>query len=106
MAHDFELILTLTGGLTAALVLGFVTERLRLSPIVGYLLAGVVVGPFTPGFVAHGQIASQLAEIGIILLMFGVGLHFHVKELLAVRKIAVPGAILQIAVATALGLAL
>jgi CPA2 family monovalent cation:H+ antiporter-2 len=106
MAHQLELILTLTGGLTAALVLGFVTERLRLSPIVGYLLAGVAVGPFTPGFVAHGEIASQLAEIGIILLMFGVGLHFHVKELLAVRKVAIPGAILQSAVATALGMAL
>jgi CPA2 family monovalent cation:H+ antiporter-2 len=106
MAHQLELILTLTGGLTAALVLGFITERLRLSPIVGYLLAGIAVGPFTPGFVAHGEIASQLAEIGIILLMFGVGLHFHVKELLAVRKVAIPGAILQIAVATALGMAL
>src|SRR6476660_6546989 len=106
MGHQLELILTLTGGLTAALVLGFITERLRLSPIVGYLLAGIAVGPFTPGFVAHGEIASQLAEIGIILLMFGVGLHFHVKELLAVRKVAVPGAILQIGVATALGAAL
>jgi K+:H+ antiporter len=105
MGHQLELILTLTGGLTAALVFGIITERLRLSPIVGYLLAGVAVGPFTPGFVAHGEIASQLAEIGIILLMFGVGLHFHVKELLAVRKVAVPGAILQIGVATALGVA-
>src|SRR3954451_21145390 len=106
MPHQVELILTLTGGLTAALLLGFVTERLRLSPIVGYLLAGVAVGPFTPGFVAHGEIASQLAEVGIILLMFGVGLHFHVKELLAVRKVAVPVAVLQIGVATALGVAL
>jgi CPA2 family monovalent cation:H+ antiporter-2 len=106
MAHQLELILTLTGGLTAALVLGFFTERLRLSPIVGYLLAGIAVGPFTPGFVAHAEIASQLAEIGIILLMFGVGLHFHVKELLAVRKVAVPGALVQIAVATALAVVL
>jgi CPA2 family monovalent cation:H+ antiporter-2 len=106
VAHGIELILTLTGGLTAALVLGIVTERMRLSPIVGYLLAGVAVGPFTPGFVAQGSIASQLAEVGIILLMFGVGLHFHVKELLAVRKIALPGAILQIGVATALGVVL
>ncbi|MGK3993950.1 cation:proton antiporter [Sorangium sp. So ce1024] len=103
MPHDLDLIFTLTGGLTAALALGFITQRLRLSPIVGYLLAGILVGPFTPGFVAHKSIADQLAEIGVILLMFGVGLQFHVRELLAVRKVAVPGALLQIAVATALG---
>ncbi len=103
MPHNIELILTITGGLTAALALGFVTQKLRLSPIVGYLLAGVIVGPFTPGFVADNHIATQCAEIGVILLMFGVGLHFHLKDLLAVRKVAIPGALVQIAVATALG---
>lgn len=106
MAHNLDLILTLAGGLSAALALGLVTQRLRLSPIVGYLLAGVLVGPFTPGFVAHAQLAEQLAEVGVILLMFGVGLHFHLAELLAVRGIALPGALFQIAVAAALGLAL
>ncbi|MGK3963221.1 cation:proton antiporter [Sorangium sp. So ce118] len=103
MPHELDLILTLTGGLTAALALGFITQRMRLSPIVGYLLAGILVGPFTPGFVADKPLADQLAEIGVILLMFGVGLQFHVRELLAVRKVAIPGALLQIAVATALG---
>ena len=103
MPHDLDLILTLTGGLAAALVFGFISQRLRLSPIVGYLLAGVAVGPFTPGFVAHGGIAEQFAEVGVILLMFGVGLHFHVRELLAVRRIAIPGAVVQSALATALG---
>ncbi|WP_437916869.1 cation:proton antiporter [Sorangium sp. So ce302] len=103
MPHELDLILTITGGLTAALALGFVTQRLRLSPIVGYLLAGILVGPFTPGFVADKRLADQLAEIGVILLMFGVGMQFHVRELLAVRKVAVPGALIQIAVATALG---
>jgi monovalent cation:H+ antiporter-2, CPA2 family len=103
MPHKIDLILTLTAGLTAALGLGFVTQKLGLSPIVGYLLAGIVVGPFTPGYVADNDIATQFAEIGIILLMFGVGLHFHLKDLLAVRKIAIPGAIVQIAAATALG---
>ena len=103
MPHDIQLILTLTGGLTAAFVLGYVMHRLRLSPIVGYLLAGVVVGRYTPGFVADESIAAQCAEIGVILLMFGVGLHFHLKDLLAVRRVAVPGALVQIAVATGLG---
>lgn len=103
MPHNLDLILTLTGGLTAALVLGFITQRLKLSPIVGYLLAGIAVGPFTPGFVAHSGLAEQLAEVGVILLMFGVGLHFHVKELLAVRRVALPGALVQIAAATGLG---
>jgi CPA2 family monovalent cation:H+ antiporter-2 len=101
--HSYDLILTLTGGLGAALVLGFVTQRLGLSPIVGYLLAGTLVGPYTPGFVADASLAEQLAEIGVILLMFGVGLQFHIEELLAVRRVAVPGAIAQSAVATALG---
>ena len=103
MPHHLNLILTLTGGFTAALALGFATHKLRLSPIVGYLLAGVLVGPFTPGYVADNEIATQVAEIGVILLMFGVGLHFHLKDLLAVRKIAIPGAIFQIAIASALG---
>ena len=103
MLHKTDLILTLTAGFTAALALGFATQKLKLSPIVGYLLAGVLVGPFTPGYVADNDIAAQFAEIGVILLMFGVGLHFHLKDLLAVRKIAIPGALVQIAVATALG---
>jgi monovalent cation:H+ antiporter-2, CPA2 family len=103
MHDNLDLILTLTGGLTAALVFGYVTQRLGLSPIVGYLLAGLAVGPNTPGFVANREMADQLAEVGVILLMFGVGLHFHFKELLAVRRIALPGAIAQSLVATALG---
>jgi CPA2 family monovalent cation:H+ antiporter-2 len=101
--HAYDLILTLTGGLTAALVLGYITQRLGLSPIVGYLLAGTLVGPHTPGFVADATLAEQLAEIGVILLMFGVGLQFHIEELLAVRRVAVPGALAQSAAATALG---
>jgi len=104
MAHNLDLILTLTGGLTAALLFGLLTQKAKLSPIVGYLLAGIAVGPFTPGFVAHHDLAEQFAELGVILLMFGVGLHFHVKDLLAVRQIAIPGAIAQIAGATGLGL--
>ncbi|HEX6276613.1 MAG TPA: cation:proton antiporter [Polyangiaceae bacterium] len=103
MAHNLELILTLAGALGAALVLGLLTQSLRLSPIVGYLLAGVLVGPFTPGFTADARLAEQFSELGVVLLMFGVGLHFHAEDLLAVRKIAIPGAIIQIAVATALG---
>ena len=101
--HAYDLILTLTGGLSAALALGYVTHRLGLSPIAGYLLAGLLVGPHTPGFVADTGLAEQLAEIGVILLMFGVGLQFHVEELLAVRRVALPGAIAQSAVATVLG---
>jgi monovalent cation:H+ antiporter-2, CPA2 family len=101
--HDLELLATLAGGLTAALIAGYVTERLRLSPIVGYLIAGIAVGPHTPGFTADTHLAEQLAEIGVILLMFGVGLQFHLEELLAVRRVAIPGAIAQSAVATVLG---
>ena len=101
--HNIELILTAAGGLSAALVLGYITQRLGLSPIVGYLLAGVVVGPYTPGFTADRELAEQLAEVGVILLLFGVGLQFHIKELLAVRNVAVPGAIVQSTVATVLG---
>jgi CPA2 family monovalent cation:H+ antiporter-2 len=105
MSHELELILTLTGGLAAALVFGYVTDRLRLSPIVGYLIAGIAVGPFTPGFVASSSIASQFAEVGVILLMFGVGIHFDLKSLYSVRKLAVPGAIVQSTVAAAIGAA-
>src|SRR4029453_11937076 len=101
--HVYDLILTLTGGLGAALIFGYFTQRLGLSPIVGYLLAGTIVGPHTPGFVADAALAEQLAEIGVILLMFGVGLQFHIEELLAVRRVAIPGAIAQSAVATVLG---
>ena len=101
--HDYGLILTLAGGLTAATILGYFTHRLRLSPIVGYLIAGVLVGPHTPGFVADTSLAEQLAEIGVILLMFGVGLTFHLNELIAVRNVAIPGAVAQSAIATALG---
>lgn len=99
-----DLILTITAGLGSAAVLGYVTKRLGLSPIVGYLLAGILVGPYTPGFVADQAIADQLAEIGVILLMFGVGMQFHVRELLAVKAVALPGAVVQSAVATLLGL--
>jgi K+:H+ antiporter len=100
--HDASLILTVSYGLAFALLFGTITNRLGLSPIVGYLLAGFMVGPNTPGFVADPSLASQLAEIGVILLMFGVGLEFHIKDLLRVRAIAVPGAVVQILVATAL----
>ena len=98
--HESVLILTLTGSLAAALALGYVTQRLRLSPIVGYLLAGLIVGPYTPGFVADRALANEFAEVGVILLMFGVGLHFHLKDLLAVRNIAIVGALAQSAAAT------
>jgi CPA2 family monovalent cation:H+ antiporter-2 len=101
--HNIDLILTLAAGLMAALVLGYATHRLGWSPIVGYLLAGILVGPNTPGFVANRALAEQLAEVGVILLMFGVGMHFHVKDLLAVRGIAIAGAVVQSATATALG---
>jgi CPA2 family monovalent cation:H+ antiporter-2 len=104
--HEPGLILTLTSALAAALALGYLTNRIGLSPIVGYLLAGVVVGPFTPGFVADGGAAAQLAEVGVILLMFGVGLQFHLEDLLAVRKTAVPGALAQSLAATAAGTAI
>jgi CPA2 family monovalent cation:H+ antiporter-2 len=104
--HHTELIATIAVGLSAALLGGLLAHRLRLPPIVGYLLAGVAIGPFTPGFVADTGLAPQLAEIGVILLMFGVGNHFSVKDLLAVRGVALPGAILQVAVATALGFGL
>jgi monovalent cation:H+ antiporter-2, CPA2 family len=103
MAQHLDLVFTLTGALAAAVVFGLATHQVRLSPIVGYLIAGIAVGPFTPGFVAHAEIARELAELGVILLMFGVGLHFRVDELLAVRAIALPGALVQIAATTAAG---
>src|SRR5688572_7464331 len=105
MPHDTTLITTIAAGLGFAFVFGFLAQRLRLPPLVGYLVAGVVVGPYSPGFSADVSLASQLAEIGVILLMFGVGLHFSLGDLLAVRRIAVPGAVAQIAVATVLGAA-
>ena len=101
--HDLPLISTLAGGLAAALVLGWVTQRLGLSTLVGYMLAGILVGPYTPGFVADANLATQMAEIGVILLMFSVGMHFHPQELLRVWRIAVPGAVAQSAVATLAG---
>ena len=106
MPHSVNLINTIAAALGLALALGFVATRLRLPALVGYLLAGVVIGPFTPGFVADAAMASQLAEIGVMLLMFGVGLHFSLGDLLAVRKIAVPGAVVQIMVATLMGMGL
>ncbi|HWA50448.1 MAG TPA: YbaL family putative K(+) efflux transporter [Dongiaceae bacterium] len=103
MPHDTSLIAAIVAGIVLAFVLGALAHRLRVSPLAGYLLAGVVVGPFTPGFVADQHLVGQLAEIGVILLMFGVGLHFSLKDLLSVRAIALPGAVVQIAVATSLG---
>src|SRR6185312_7074353 len=101
--HSTPLISMIAGGLVLAFLFGLVAHRVRVSPLVGYLLAGVVVGPFTPGFVAEQALANQLAEIGVILLMFGVGLHFSVKDLMEVRAIAVPGALIQIVVSTLIG---
>jgi monovalent cation:H+ antiporter-2, CPA2 family len=101
--HNLDLILTIAGGLSAALLAGYITHRIGLSPIVGYLLGGTLVGPHTPGFVADSAMAEQLAEIGVILLMFGVGLQFHVEELLRVRRVAIPGAVVQSAAATVFG---
>lgn len=106
MAHHSPLIATIVVGLVVAFLMGALAHRLKVSPIAGYLGAGIVVGPFTPGYVADMGLANQLAEIGVILLMFGVGLHFSLRELLSVRKIAVPGAIVQILVATSLGMGL
>ena len=103
MPHHTPLIGTIVAGLVVAFAAGAVAHRLRIPPIAGYLLAGVIVGPFTPGIVADTKLAMELAEIGVILLMFGVGLHFSLKDLLSVRAIAVPGALVQITVATVLG---
>lgn len=106
MHHTTPLITTIVGGLVLAFLLGMLANRLRISPLVGYLVAGVVAGPFTPGFVADTNLAPELAELGVILLMFGVGLHFSLKDLMAVKSIAIPGAVAQIAVATLLGMGL
>jgi CPA2 family monovalent cation:H+ antiporter-2 len=103
--HSVTLITTIAAALGLALILGFIAARLKLPPLVGYLIAGIMIGPATPGFVADLELSHQLAEIGVMLLMFGVGLHFSLDELLAVRRIALPGAIVQIAVATLLGTA-
>jgi monovalent cation:H+ antiporter-2, CPA2 family len=104
--HDTPLIATIVAGLGLAFVFGAIAQRLRLPPLVGYLLAGVAAGPFTPGYVADQALATELAELGVILLMFGVGLHFSLKDLLSVRAIALPGAVVQITVATLMGLGL
>ena len=106
MHHEVSLITTVAMGLVLAFAFGFTASRLRLPPLVGYLLAGVALGPYTPGLEADLELAAQLAEIGVILLMFGVGLHFSLKDLFEVRKIALPGAIAQIGAATVLGIGL
>jgi CPA2 family monovalent cation:H+ antiporter-2 len=106
MPHHTPLIGTIVVGLVMAFLMGAIAHKLRVSPVAGYLFAGVLVGPFTPGYVADTALANELAELGVILLMFGVGLHFSLRDLLSVRRIAVPGAVLQISVATGLGLAL
>lgn len=106
MPHADSLIITLVGGFVLAFVLGMIAHRLRLSPLVGYLVAGIVAGPFTPGYVADLELVPQLAEIGVILLMFGVGLHFSPKDLMKMRNVALPGALVQISAATVMGWAL
>jgi len=104
MPHSVELISTISAALGLALIVGFIAVRfLKLPALVGYLVAGIVIGPATPGIVADVHLAQQLAEIGVMLLMFGVGLHFSLDDLLSVRRIALPGALVQIAVATAMG---
>lgn len=105
MEHNISLITTLAAGFGIALILGFIAERIKVPALVGYLAAGIIIGPGTPGFVADVQLASQLSEIGVMLLMFGVGLHFSLKDLLAVKRIAVPGAVVQMTLATVLGMA-
>jgi len=95
MSQHFNLIFTLTTGLTTALILGFITQKLKLSPIVGYLLAGIIISPYSPGFSADIEIAQQFAEIGVVLLMFGVGLNFHLSDLISVYKISFFGAFVQ-----------
>ncbi|WP_296229054.1 cation:proton antiporter [Ralstonia sp. UBA689] len=106
MHVETPLISTVIGGLVLAFIFGTIAQRLRMPPLVGYLVAGVIAGPFTPGFVADQSLAPQLAELGVILLMFGVGLHFSMKELMAVKAIAIPGALGQIALATMMGMVL
>ncbi|ESQ89924.1 hypothetical protein ABAC460_11535, partial [Asticcacaulis sp. AC460] len=104
--HDLSLISTVAAGFGLALIFGFLAERMKLPALVGYLLAGILIGPSTPGFVADTHMASQLSEIGVMLLMFGVGLHFSFADLLSVRKIALPGAVVQMGLATLLGIGL
>lgn len=104
MTHNISLITTLAAGFGFALIFGFIAEKIKLPALVGYLVAGILIGPATPGFVADTNIASQLSEIGVMLLMFGVGLHFSLKDLLAVKRIALPGAVLQMGLATGLGM--
>ena len=104
--HPLPLISTIAAAFTAACVLGIIARQFKLSPILGYLLAGIVIGPYTPGFIGDVHLAHQLAEIGVILLMFGVGLHFHLKDLLAVRNIAIPGALAQIVLATTMAISI
>jgi CPA2 family monovalent cation:H+ antiporter-2 len=104
MQHSIPLITTIASALGLALVFGFIAAKIKLPALVGYLLAGIVIGPATPGFVADVKIAGELAEIGVMLLMFGVGLHFSLADLMAVRKIALPGAVVQMGVATAMGI--
>jgi CPA2 family monovalent cation:H+ antiporter-2 len=106
MPHDSPLISTIVAGLVLAFILGAIVSRFRMPPLVGYLIAGVVVGPFTPGFVANAEIATELSEIGVILLMFGVGLHFSLKDLMSVQALAVPGALIRIAGGTLMGVGL
>src|SRR3569623_2058165 len=106
MPHDTSLISTIVAGLVLAFIFGALANRLKMPPLVGYLVAGVVAGPFTPGYVANTELAGELSEIGVILLMFGVGLHFSLKDLLSVQAVAVPGALLRIAGGTAMGLGL
>ncbi len=104
MNHETSLLATIAVSLVFAFFGGFIAVRLHLPAIIGYLLAGIIVGPFTPGFVADSKLALELAEIGVILLMFGVGTHFSVRDLMAVRAIALPGALLQIVTATIFGI--
>lgn len=106
MDHNLTLITTIASGFGLALIFGFIAERCRLPALVGYLFAGILIGPATPGYVADISIASQLSELGVMLLMFGVGLHFSIKDLMSVKRIALPGAIVQMAIATVLGMAL
>src|ERR1700741_4133839 len=99
MSHSASLISTIAAAFGLALIFGFIAERIKIPALVGYLLAGIIIGPATPGFVADVEIASQLAEIGVMLMMFGVGLHFSLDDLLEVKFIAVPGAIVQMGMA-------
>ncbi len=104
--HNISLITTLASGFGLALVFGFLAEKIKLPALIGYLFAGILIGQATPGFVADTHLASQLSEIGVMLLMFGVGLHFSLADLMSVKRIALPGAIVQMSLATLLGMAL